>query len=246
MMRTRPMPSGDDYPLRLTPGISRIPRDTRIVSFEVDPPPLPLRPGDWGVRGWSAVIVAVIVAGALGYAAALYSHGRAVGGGVTTVTVTANTTVEPVTITVTKTITVTGASGPQGQPGAHGPQGQGGGGQGNAGKMSPEAMRERLAQELQRECSACHAPPSVDEIEVIPGPMRPTVGFNGTVMMVKDFIAVLRSPNGTIIHAVKLPILCSVKPGDAVEGVGQLAMRLVNQTGWMLVKVDECRVEKTG
>ncbi len=91
-------------------------------------------------------------------------------------------------------------------------------------------------------CGACHAPPEPDELLVVPGPSRPSVAFNATVVAVEGPIAVLQASNGTIIHAVRLPVLCSVEPGDRVEATGLLVMKLANSTRWELIRVQECRV----
>ncbi len=56
---------------------------------------------------------------------------------------------------------------------------------------------------------------------------------------------VLRAANGTVIHAVMPPAVYNVKPGDVVEASGWLVMRLTNGTGWELVHVEGCSVEKT-
>ena len=109
--------------------------------------------------GRASLILAVILAGIIGYAAASLQHMAAPSQPETVTVTTTTATTRTVTVTETVTTTVQGVGQHQ--------------------QMNPEEMRSKLEEELKRECSTCHAPPSVDEREVIPGPQRKPIEFSG-------------------------------------------------------------------
>ncbi len=140
------------------------------------------------------------------------------GGAARTVTVTQTETVtETVTQTVTETVTA----------------------QANI----QQNMMAKFQEELQRECSVCHPVP--EGVQPLMPWERPTVTFEGKVLLANDELAVLQMPNGSIIHVARLPKICDISPGVFVAGEG-LEMMVKPESKWFLVKADTCEIVEQG
>jgi len=104
-------------------------------------------------------------------------------------------------------------------------------------QAAEEALSAKFQEELQRECTACHAVP--EGVKPVMPEERKTVQYSGTVLLANDKLAVLKTPDGKIIHVVRAPRLCSLQPGDKIAGEGT-EMMVKPSVGWMLVKAETC------